>query len=237
MSVSEEHEYLLQSVREWFNQTEQINHYTNECVEGPTSAELYLLDSLPDSISILDIGCGAGRISIYLAQRGYQVTGIDVCEGLLSVAREISKKRSQDIHFSLSEGTKLSFPDEEFDALIGFKILCYIPTRELRNQQLKEFYRVLKPGGMCIITQNVVPDEYIDDANDEHFKSSPAAQFGILEQGDNFPLGKGYVHWFTESDLLTEIRNTEFEIEVFKSDEEHEGSGYIRLIKLKKSWG
>ena len=48
--------------------------------------------------------------------------------------------------------------------------LCYIPTRELRNQQLNEFYRVLKPGGMCIITQNVVPDEYIDDANDEHFK-------------------------------------------------------------------
>lgn len=235
LSISKEHEYLLQSVREWFNQTEQITHYTNECIEGPTVAEQYLLNTLPNSNSVLDIGCGAGRISIYLAEHGFDVIGIDVSEGLLSVAREISKKKNQAIHYFQSEGTELNFPDEVFDALIGFKILCYTPTRELRNQQLQEFYRVLRPGGTCIITQNIVPDEYIDEANDEHYQSSPASEFGILEKGDNFPLGRGYVHWFTESDLLDEIRSTDFEIEVFKSDEELEGSGYLRLIKLNKS--
>lgn len=233
MSTSKEHDFLLQSVRIWFNQPEQISHYTHEFIEGPTVAEQYLLNPLPDSSSVLDVGCGAGRISVYLAERGYRVNGIDVSEGLLSVARDISKKRNLDIDFLYSEG-KLPYQDEEFDTLIGFKILCYIPTRELRNENLKEFYRVLKPGGTCIITQNIVPDEYIEDAKDEHYWSSPASQFGILERGDNFPLGNGYVHWFTESDLLNEIRSTDFEIELFESDEEHEGEGYIKLIKLRK---
>ncbi|MGN7456022.1 methyltransferase domain-containing protein [Paenibacillus pasadenensis] len=234
MSTSKEQDFLLKSVRIWFNRPEQISHYTHEFIEGPTVAEQYLLNSLPDGSSVLDVGCGTGRISVYLAERGYRVKGIDVSEGLLSVAREISKKRNLDIDFLNLEGIKLPYQDEEFDTLIGFKILCYIPTRELRNENLKEFYRVLKQGGTCIITQNIVPDEYIDDAKDEHYLSSPASEFGILERGDNFPSGNGYVRWFTESDLFNEIKNTDFKIELFESDEEHEGAGYIKLIKLRK---
>lgn len=234
MSISKEHDILLQSVKRWFNHSEQVSHYTNEFIEGPTVAEQYILNTLPGSGSVLDVGCGAGRISVYLVERGYKVTGIDVSEGLLSVAREISTKRSQAIHFFHTEGITLPFQDEEFDILIGFKILCYIPTRELRNDYLKELYRVLKPNGICIITQNIVPDECIEDAEDEHFMNSPASQFKILEKGDNFPLGDGYVRWFTESDLFNEIRNTDFEIELFDSDEEHKGEGYIRLLRLRK---
>lgn len=234
MDVSTDHDFLLQSVKKWFNKPDQISHYTNEYIEGPTSAEQYLLNSLPDGSSILDVGCGTGRISVYLAERGYQVTGVDVSERLLSVARENSKKKRQDIRFYSSEGINLPYLNEEFDAILAIKVLCYIPTRELRNEKLKEFYRLLKPSGTCIITQNIVPDEYIDDAKDEYFFNSPASQFAILERGDNFPLGNGYVRWFTEGDLLDEIRNTDFEIELFESDEEHEGTGCIRLIKLKK---
>lgn len=235
INSSKEHDFLLQSVKRWFNQPEQISHYTSEFFEGPTVAERYLLNSLPESSSVLDVGCGAGRISVYMAERGYRVIGIDVSEGLLSIAREFSMKKSQHIHFFLSEGIKLPYQDEEFDIVIGFKILCYIPTRELRNEKLKEFYRVLRVGGTCIITQNIVPDEYIDDAQDEHYLSNPASQFEILEKGDHFPLGSGYVRWFTEDDLFNEIRNTDFEIELFDSDEKHEGGGYIRLIRLRKT--
>jgi len=233
MSISIEHDFLFKSVRRWFSQAEQISHYTGEFRKGPTIAEQYLLNSLAGD-SVLDVGCGVGRISVHLAECGYRVTGIDVSEGQLTVAREISKSRNQDIDFVHSEGIMLPFKDEKFDSLIGFKILCYIPTRELRNEYLKEFYRVLKPGGACIITQNIVPDECIDEAKDEYYLSSPASQFKILEAGDNFPLGYGYVHWFTDGELLNEIRNTDFEMEFFEIDEEHEGAGYLRLIKLRK---
>lgn len=235
MSITNEHDFLLHSVKSWFNKPDQISHYTEEFITGATSAEQYLLSHLPKGGSVLDAGCGTGRISVYLSERGYCVSGIDVSEGLLSVARENAKKRKQDIKFYHTEGTTLPFEDEEFDIIVGFKILCYIPTRELRYDYMKELYRVLKPNGICVITQNVVPDEYIDEAEDEYYKSSPAAQFQILEKGDHFPLGDGYVRWFTENDLSNEIRNTAFEVELFRSDKEYEGQGYMRLIKLRKS--
>ena len=93
---------------------------------------------------------------------------------------------------------------------------------------------MLKSGGRCLITQNIVPDEYIGDAKDGHYWSSPASRFAIVEKGDSFPLGKGYVHWFTEDELLDELRRTSFRIERFESDAAHGGEGYLRLAVLIK---
>ena len=84
------------------------------------------------------------------------------------------------------------------------------------------------------MTQNIVPDEYMGDAIDEYYHQSPASDFQIIERGDTFPLGNGYVRWFTESELLQEINECKFTIELFNSDEEYDGDGYMRLIKLKK---
>ncbi|MCJ8010797.1 class I SAM-dependent methyltransferase [Paenibacillus sp. KQZ6P-2] len=234
MKISKEHEYLLETVKIWFNHPEQVSHYSDELLLGPTTAEKYLLDLLDREGTVLDIGCGGGRISVYLANQGYHVTGLDVSRELLSVAREYSERNNQNIHFVQTEGTSLPFPDDEFDVLIAFKILCYIPTRELRSEAFKEYFRVLKPGGTCIITQHIVPEEYIEEAKDEYFQSHPAATFEIIEEGDNFPLGSGYVHWFTHSDLLSEVNSTDFVLDIFESDVNYGDTGHLRLIMLRK---
>ena len=44
----------------------------------------------------------------------------------------------------------------------------------------------------------------------------------------------GYVHWFTEGELLSEIKNTNFVLELFDTDENDGGAGYLRLIRLRK---
>jgi ubiquinone/menaquinone biosynthesis C-methylase UbiE len=234
MNLSEEHQQLLQMVVKWFSQSEQTDHYAQEALQGPTQAERYLLQTLPESGSVLDLGCGAGRIALYMAEQGYQVTGTDVSESLLAAAQEIAGKQNLPITFVRTEGTAIPFPDEQFDMLIGFKVLCYIPTKELRRLFLQECSRVLKPGGHFVLTQQIVPDEYLDDAKDEYFFKSPASRFSILEEGDHFPLGSGYVHWFTEKSLLNELRDSGLGTELFVSDEEHGGAGYLRLIKLRK---
>lgn len=234
VKMSAEHQFLLQSVKTWFNHPDQVAHYTKECTEGPTAAEQYLLSTLQSRGAVLDVGCGSGRISIYLDDCGYRVTSIDVSEGLLAVARELSGGRTKNIRFLHTEGLPFPFGDEQFDIVVGFKILCYIPTRALRNDFMKEMCRVLKPGGTCVMTQQVVPDECISDAEDEYFKQSPAANFQILEQGDAFPMGSGYVRWFTERELLDEIGDTPFEIEMCKSDAEYQGAGFLRLFRLRK---
>lgn len=234
MTVSKELDFLLQSVKSWFDRPEQLSHYANEAADGPTKAEQALLDTLPGAGSVLDIGCGAGRISLWLAGDGYTVTGVDVSEGLLSAARELAAARRAQVDFIAVEGTILPFPDGTFDVLIGFKLLCYIPTRPLRQAYLRELHRVLKRGGTLLMTQSIVPDECIDEARDALFDKSPASRFRILEQGDTFPSGVGYVRWFTESELEEELRPTDFVIEWFESDEAYDGAGYLRLVKLKK---
>ncbi|WP_158606594.1 class I SAM-dependent methyltransferase [Paenibacillus ginsengarvi] len=234
MRISKEHEFLLQAVKQWFEREEQVVYYTNELTETLTAAERFLLDGLPGSGSVLDTGCGAGRISVELSRQGYEVTGIDVSEAMIAIARDYSERLGHQIRYVQTNGVTLPLADEQFDCVLAFKILCYIPTKQLRCAYMKELYRVLKPGGLCVMTQHIVPDDCLEDTEDEHFRSSPAARFPILEKGDTFPSGIGYVHWFTENGLLHELEDTSFEIELFRTDAGHGGAGYLQLIRLRK---
>ncbi|MCQ6562984.1 class I SAM-dependent methyltransferase [Paenibacillus mendelii] len=132
--------------------------------------------------------------------------------------------------------SEFNYPFEEnsFDVIICFKVLCYIPTKELRNNYLDHLYRLLKPGGICLVTQNIVPDECIDDAVDEDYRKSPASRFPTIERGDCFPQGEGYVRWFTDGDLEEELRNSKLALTGYQSDEQYGGSGFMRLITLDK---
>jgi SAM-dependent methyltransferase len=231
---AEEQSYLLQSVVKWFNKLEQVRYYEEEMPSGPTNGEQALLSRLPLTGSVLDAGCGAGRISTWLARQGYRVTGIDVSEELLAIARAHSNCERLHLEYLLTEGIDCPFPDHSFDGVVGFKVYCYIPTRELRLRYLENLYRILKPGGVCILTQNVVPEEHMGDSIDDDFKKSPASRFSILENGDTFPLSEGYVRWFTVQELEEELRDSRFLMTLNTSDREFGGSGYTRLIELKK---
>lgn len=232
--ISKEQQYLLESVVKWFNKADQVNHYVSEAPNGATTAEEAFLMRLPSSGSVLDAGCGAGRISLWLARQGYEVTGVDVSRELIGIAVKNLQNSNMEIDYRHIDEFDYPFMDNSFDVIICFKVLCYIPTKELRNKYLENLYRILKPGGVCLITQNIVPEEFINDAVDEDYYKSPASSFSIVERGDNFPLSEGYVRWFTELDLEEELKDSNFSITSNQSDEQYGGSGFIRLIELMK---
>ena len=232
--ISDEQRYLLDSVVDWFNRPDQIRHYRDEASFGPTPAEQALLSSLPTKGSVLDVGCGAGRISMWLARRGLQVTGIDVSEELLEAARKLSAQSDLKINYRCVSGMDALAPGMRFDHAICFKVLCYIPTKELRHQYMSNLYQSLEPGGTCLLTQYIVPEEYIDDAKDEDYYKSPASGFAIVERGDSFPHAAGYVRWFTERELRNELDASPFKIVRSFSDEPYGGDGLIRLFELKR---
>jgi len=104
------------------------------------------------SKKILDIGCGTGRHSIELAKRGYNVTGIDLSECMLEMAKQKAKEAKVKVEFIKADARYLKF-EKEFDlALIicegGF---CLMETDEMNYMVLQSASRSLKQKGKLIL--------------------------------------------------------------------------------------
>jgi 2-polyprenyl-3-methyl-5-hydroxy-6-metoxy-1,4-benzoquinol methylase len=100
--------------------------------------------------SILDVPCGDGRISVELAAKGYEVTGIENNENILRRAIKESHSRKLDIKYLKSD--MRNFPaGRKFDAVIcWFGSFGYFDDAE-NEKFVKEISNVLKPGGKFIV--------------------------------------------------------------------------------------
>lgn len=98
--------------------------------------------------SILDIGCGTGNFSLKLARVGADVTGIDVSDAMLDVAREKSTGEDLNIDFQNMGAHDLTFQDQSFDAMLCMATLEFV---EDPKQVFDETMRVIKPGGRIVI--------------------------------------------------------------------------------------
>ena len=101
---------------------------------------------------MLDVGCGYGRIAIPLAERGYEVAGIDVAPGLLRAARRNAARRNLAIHFDEGSMTDLPYPDAAFDAVVSLWSAFYeLLERDEQVLALHEMGRVLRADGIGIV--------------------------------------------------------------------------------------
>lgn len=99
---------------------------------------------------ILDIGCGTGRTSAELFDRGLFVEGIDYSEAMIARAKE---KLGSKISFKTMDASSLEYPAESFDyALFSFNGLDYLYPKDRRQQALVEISRVLKPEGIFVFS-------------------------------------------------------------------------------------
>ncbi len=93
---------------------------------------------------VLDVGCGTGYGSAYLAETAVGVTGFDISKAAVRLARrKYSRPR-----FYVMDAQKLGFPDASFDFIISTENF-----EHLRDQRghLVELRRVLRPGGLLLI--------------------------------------------------------------------------------------
>jgi SAM-dependent methyltransferase len=100
--------------------------------------------------SILDLGCGTGNYALRLAQRGYEVSGVDLSESMLEVARKKMENAQVSIQFFHSDIGSIQL-DRQFDAAIMmFAVLGYQYTNERVIKTLKNISSLLKPRGLLI---------------------------------------------------------------------------------------
>lgn len=96
-----------------------------------------------DGPAVADIGCGSGLVSKDLLEMGYDVTGMDISEGMLENARKIPGLKLQ-----VGDIEHLPFADEAFDKIICLGVITYLPDE---TKALAELLRVLKPGGKLVL--------------------------------------------------------------------------------------
>lgn len=97
---------------------------------------------------ILDMGCGGGWTSQFLARRGYAVTGQDIAPDMIAVAQDNAQLNgvADRTHFLCSDFEGLDFQDH-FDAAIFFDALHHA---EDEAAAIRSAWRALKPGGLLI---------------------------------------------------------------------------------------
>ncbi|HDM05712.1 MAG TPA: class I SAM-dependent methyltransferase [Candidatus Aenigmarchaeota archaeon] len=98
---------------------------------------------------ILDVGCGSGFDSIRFAKSGAEVVGIDISKKMLKLAKKRCKKVK--IKFYIRDMENTGFPSESFDIVTAIFVVAY--KKNLRKV-LKEFFRVLKPGGKLLLVES-----------------------------------------------------------------------------------
>lgn len=152
-----------------------------------------------DFESILDWGCGCGRMTRYFNwMPGVNITGIDIDEGNIDWCRQnlkFGKFHTTDMH------PKTQLLDEYFDLLIGISIFSHLKETEM-HEWLGELKRITKPEG--ILLMSIHSDTTVLRANLPPSTWKELKKTGFVDAGANFDLD-------TEKDSSDYYRNTFFE--------------------------
>jgi ubiquinone/menaquinone biosynthesis C-methylase UbiE len=101
-----------------------------------------------EKLQALDIGCGTGFLSLELAARGHEVTGIDFAPAMLALAKDKATAAGATIRFEEADAENLPFAPASFDLVITRHVLWTLPHPEAA---VAEWGRVLRPGGRLAV--------------------------------------------------------------------------------------
>lgn len=108
------------------------------------------LGAFPPGSKVLEVGCSVGQFTVPLAERGYDVHGVDLSPNAIAVAKQ--RRAEQGVLrlvFSIGDAERLeAFADNTFDGMVSFSTLRYVPRL---STALTEIRRVLKPGARAVV--------------------------------------------------------------------------------------
>ncbi len=119
-------------------------------VERLVLADLHLLTGGRDArgLRLLEIGCGAGRMTKHLAGVFGEVVGIDVSGEMI---RQATARLSEMTNVQLHETNGVDFanlPDDHFDLILSAYVFQHVPSAEVIASNIRDAWRVLAPGGV-----------------------------------------------------------------------------------------
>ncbi|MFW5834885.1 MAG: bifunctional 2-polyprenyl-6-hydroxyphenol methylase/3-demethylubiquinol 3-O-methyltransferase UbiG, partial [Pseudomonadota bacterium] len=99
--------------------------------------------------TVLDVGCGGGVLAEPLARLGGEVTGIDLVERSLQVARQHARNEQLEIDYRLLSAEDLAAAGERFDLVVASEVLEHVDNQETFVATLA---RLTQPDGLLVVT-------------------------------------------------------------------------------------
>lgn len=171
--------------------------------------------------SLLELGCGAGRIAIGLWEIGYRyLLATDIAKAMVEEGRRINQVLDYGVAFQTADATALPYEDGLYDgAIFGFNGLMQIPKRAGRRKAMQEVYRILVPGSYFIFTTH----DRSSPRNIGYWKLEAQAwqegrQMELLDEfgdicWDTPEGGLMYIHSPLKSDIIADLESVGFRLE------------------------
>lgn len=109
--------------------------------------------------SVLEIGCATGSLSLAAkrqAGKEGRVFGIDIIPGMIEVSMKKAAQANMDVSFQVGNIQDIPFPDEHFD-IVMCSFMIFHMSEKVRNNGIKEIFRVLKPNGKLLVLDLALP--------------------------------------------------------------------------------
>jgi 2-polyprenyl-6-hydroxyphenyl methylase/3-demethylubiquinone-9 3-methyltransferase len=163
-----------------------------------------------DRLEVADIGCGAGTQSIVWADSGHSVHALDVNEPLVELGRNRAAQAGRSIDFRVGSATALPWASGSMDVCIVLELLEHVADWEAC---LREFVRILRPGGVLFLTTtnslcplqqefNLPLYSWYPSRAKRYFEALAVTSRPALANFAKYPA----VNWFTFYQLQTYLR-------------------------------
>jgi len=141
----------------------------------------------PEGSKVLEVAPGPGYLSIELAKRGFDVTGVELSADFVEIEKTNAAESNVAVNFQQGNASALPIADEAVDFII-----CMAAFKNFSEPQkaLNEMYRVLKPQGIALVI----------DMNRENTSAD------IEETMRDFPEMKGFDRWFVKLSFKTLLK-------------------------------
>lgn len=181
------------------------------------------------NFNILDIGCSSGVITNHIAKYSDMTIGLDVDKKAIEKAQKTYRRKN--LSFKVASGTSLLYKNKSFDIVICNQVYSYASNPK---KMLREIYRVLKDGGLCLFTGDnlLYPIESLYHLPFIKWLPKETQKLYLKATGhQNFYIGNYKTYWDLKK-LCSDFQIHDYTLEVLIKPRKYKFKKLIRYQKL-----